>query len=167
MRARLHNSGRNGFSLLELLTVVLILAVLSAIVVPQLGIGGDVRVSAAARLLAARLNDARQRAIATGHSYRVCFDAATQVITIEAAAETPAENPVEICFGSGTLAGVEFQAPDLAGSNSFYFSPSGAPTALADNQTKPFSSPISINLRAGVSGVGLAVQPFTGQVLQR
>ena len=48
---------RRGFTLVEILTVVLILGIASAIIAPQIGSRGDLKVRAAARVLVSDLTD--------------------------------------------------------------------------------------------------------------
>jgi type II secretion system protein H len=68
--------GGAGFTLVEILAVIVILGIASAIVIPQIGTRDDMRVKAAARTLIADLIYAQNLAISTGQVVYVRFDVA-------------------------------------------------------------------------------------------
>lgn len=67
---------RQGFTLVEILAVVVILGIASAIIIPQMGTRDDMRVKAAARTLIADLIYAQNLAISTGQTVYIRFDVA-------------------------------------------------------------------------------------------
>jgi len=67
-----------GFTLVEILTVVLILGIASAIIAPQIGSRDDLKARAGARLLVADLIYAQNMAIAHQKWHYVRFDAANE-----------------------------------------------------------------------------------------
>ena len=67
---------QTGFTLVEILAVIVILGIASAIVIPQIGTRDDMRVKAAARTLIADLIYAQNLAISTGQVVYVRFDVA-------------------------------------------------------------------------------------------
>jgi type II secretion system protein H len=75
LRARRVRGGA-GFTLVEILAVIVILGIASAIVIPQIGTRDDMRVKAAARTLIADLIYAQNLAISTGQVVYVRFDVA-------------------------------------------------------------------------------------------
>src|SRR5579864_2406019 len=68
---------RRGFTLIEILSVVIILGIASAIIVPQLSSRDDLRCAAAARALMGDLLYAQSRSIALGKMHYVQFNTAT------------------------------------------------------------------------------------------
>ena len=68
-------AARRGFTLVEILTVVLILGIASAIIAPQVGSRSDLKARAAARVLIADLLYAQNMAVAQQQPYYVKFDA--------------------------------------------------------------------------------------------
>ena len=66
-----------GFTLAEILAVVVILGIASAIIIPQIGTRDDMRVKAASRTLIADLIYAQNLAISTGQVVYVRFDVAS------------------------------------------------------------------------------------------
>src|SRR4051812_16322402 len=75
---RLRRGSGRGFTLVEILMVVLILGITSAIIAPQLGTRNDVKVRAAARVLVADLLYAQNLAIAQQKMIYVKFDDAAE-----------------------------------------------------------------------------------------
>jgi prepilin-type N-terminal cleavage/methylation domain-containing protein len=87
MRATKCNLGARpagGFTLLEILSVVVILAVAAAIVVPKFGNTGDIQGTAAARQLCGDLMYAQSVAINTQTPVRVSFNRTTSQYTLTA-----------------------------------------------------------------------------------
>ncbi len=81
--------GACGFTLLEMLVVVGLMAVLSAVFMPRLGGIFRFEIRRAARTLAADLNYTAQRAIATGSLHRWVVDLDNQVFRIERLRDVP------------------------------------------------------------------------------
>jgi type II secretion system protein H len=81
-RPRRRAAAASGFTLVEILMVVLILGIASAIVAPQLGSRSDIKVRAAARLLVADLMYAQNAAISQQKWIYVRFDAAGEKYSV-------------------------------------------------------------------------------------
>ena len=79
-------AARRGFTLVEILTVVLILGIASAIIAPQIGSRGDLKARAAARVLVSDLIYAQNVAIAQQKWMYVKFDAAGETYQVMDAA---------------------------------------------------------------------------------
>lgn len=73
-RPRAHSRGHSGFTLLEMMAVVLIIALLSGIALPNLGIFRARALRMEARDLSGQMALARQQAIVTGKPHRLLID---------------------------------------------------------------------------------------------
>ena len=92
---------RGGFTLVEILAVVVILGIASAIIIPQIGTRDDMRVKAASRTLIADLIYAQNLAISTGQVVYVRFDVAgnsysllTNPLSSKAKKGDPVQHPI-------------------------------------------------------------------------
>jgi len=65
---------QRGFTLLEILIVIALVAMVSAIAIPSLGVGLKVNIDAASRNLASIVRTTRDEAVLKGQIYRVAFD---------------------------------------------------------------------------------------------
>src|SRR5437867_11972091 len=74
--------GRGGFTLVEILAVIVILGIASAIIIPQMGTRDDMRAAAAARTLVADLIYAQNQAITSGRWVYVKFDVPNNKYTL-------------------------------------------------------------------------------------
>jgi prepilin-type N-terminal cleavage/methylation domain-containing protein len=77
-----HRSTRRGFTLVEILAVVVILGIASAIIIPQIGSRDDLRAAAAARVLVADLIYAQNLAISSGKGVYIKFEKASNKYTM-------------------------------------------------------------------------------------
>ena len=75
-------AGRRGFTLVEILAVVVIMGIESAIIIPNMGTRDDMRVTAAARVVVADLIYAQNQAISTSSVVYVKFDVANNKYTL-------------------------------------------------------------------------------------
>lgn len=74
---------RHGFTLLEMLVVVLIMGLLAAVAVPSFGVVEEIRQEQAAESLAGTLRRARAEAVATGYAHRVSVDLGSDTVAVD------------------------------------------------------------------------------------
>ncbi|MGA3065309.1 MAG: prepilin-type N-terminal cleavage/methylation domain-containing protein [Tepidisphaeraceae bacterium] len=171
---------RRGFTLLEILSVVVVLGIVSAIVIPQIGQRGDLQAAAAARVLVGDLTYAQNRAIATGGWTYVTFDTSAQNYTLyggtqTAPSSTPLTHPVNqnsyvMTFGGSgpeALANVTLTSATIAGNAStLAFDPTGVPYSYVPGGAPP--APLSSAATAVIScdnySVTVSIEPATGDI---
>ena len=177
------SSRRGGFTLVEILAVIVILGIASAIIVPNMGTRDDMRAAAAARTLVADLIYAQNQAITTGKWVYVKFDTANNKYTLLSTASSGGDvalnNPITQTtyvqqFGASsrgweqlTIDSAVFNGADLSFRPMFTvaFDEIGSPYVFnyANNQTNDLNDG-SVVLRAGNFKTTVSVQPATGEI---
>lgn len=167
------SAAAGGFTLIEILCVVVILGIASAIIIPQIGSRSDLVVSSAARVVMADLIYAQNRAIATQAPHYVNYSIAGQQYTLSnttaltAITNPVTNNPYTVSFGSKnspmenvSLTAVSFGGPPVLG-----FDELGSPFAFdpSNNTSTPLVSAGTIQLTCGNSTLTVSVEPYTGE----
>lgn len=175
-RSPITRPGRNrsAFTLIEILMVVVILGIASAVIVPQIGTRDDLKVSAAARIVMADLIYAQNRSIASQQMYCVKFDAGAESYALVAASSpaTPIEHPItkddyQVALESTSgLEDVTIESASFDGQRMIGFDELGTPYAVdADTGTaSELASAGTIVLRSGTYSLTISVEPFTGEI---
>jgi prepilin-type N-terminal cleavage/methylation domain-containing protein len=175
-----------GFTLVEILTVVVILGIASAVIIPQMGSRDDMRVEAAARTLISDLIYAQNMAIANGAHVYVRFDVAgnkysvlTNPSSIKAKFGDPAQHPITQTdyvqqFGASARGweAVTIQAAPMNGIDASYqgeftvgFDEIGSPYVFCyDVNQKNELNDGSITLQAGAFTKVITISPATGEI---
>jgi len=149
-----------AFTLAELIVVMVILAIIAAMVVPQAIGTSDVKVQAAARVLLADLEYAQNCAIVTQTAIDVTFDRNENSYKLSVSNESdPLEHPItkkayQVDFDTQSeFEGVSIAAVSFGGSPKLTFTALGAPQANG-----------SVDVAAGDFTYRLTVAPVTGRV---
>ncbi len=165
-----------GFTLIELATVVVILAILTAVALPSLAQSDDLTASAAAREVLSDLLYAQSQAIATQQRDYVSFNltgAGGYSLYSAAAPATVVTNPTTLrpysaAFGIGPLTDVALAGVTLDSANDavLAFDEVGCPYVCSSTTSTPvpLASPGTITLTCGTSTVVLSIEPDTGNI---
>jgi len=155
-----------GFTLIELIVVIVILGIAAAIVVPMASSASGMQLRAAANMVAADLEYAKSLAIGTGqkHSWEFVDSKSYKIVDASGATvEHPVKNsPYVVNFsGDGRLDQVSITNVDFGDSfNIVGFDYLGTPS----NSSSGLSSEGVITLTAGEVSKTVRVQPVTGFV---
>jgi prepilin-type N-terminal cleavage/methylation domain-containing protein len=169
---------RTGFTFIEILVVVLILGIASAIILPEIGSRADLDAASAARTVMADLLYAQNRAIATGQDHYIVFDVSGQSYSVYSGSSsgpssTPLTHPINLnsyvmTFGQAgsnnissdvTLGSVSFN-----GQSVIAFDELGVPYSYNSGPLVPLSQPGTIVLNCGDYSLTISVMQDTGEL---
>lgn len=165
-----------GFTLIEILVVVVILGIAAAIVVPAIGSRSDLKATSAARMIMSDLIYAQNRSISQQKPHYVRFDVGAEKYEIfEQMGATPVyiKHPVEasnfiVTLGPDGAKPIRDVLIDTAGFDSksvLMFDELGTPMAY-DNDTGTYSPMTngSIKLVCGGLTLTIVIEPFSGEL---
>ncbi|MBI4881103.1 MAG: prepilin-type N-terminal cleavage/methylation domain-containing protein [Planctomycetes bacterium] len=151
-------SRRAGFTLLELLIVIVVGMIIAGAAIPSAHTIDDRWVSADACILQADLEFAQARAIATGQSHRVLFAQDRNLYKVESPPGVLLEEPLSKKKWRRELAGADkagthITAVDFAGAAAVIFDAAGRPSASG-----------SVTFELGEFKAVVTVEAVTGKV---
>src|SRR5437764_15385484 len=165
---------RRGFTLVEVLMVVLILAISSAIIIPQLGTRTDLTAASAARLVMADLIWAQNRAISTQQKQYVIFSGQSYTLWYKNSSGTLVQstNPVSrntytTSFGVANTPLVDVTisgTPTFAGKTGLCFDEMGTPYGYDGTNEFPMTAAGTIQITCGVAPtLTISIEGYTGE----
>jgi prepilin-type N-terminal cleavage/methylation domain-containing protein len=173
LKAHATRSTPRAFTLVETLSVVIILGIAAAVIIPQLGSREDLRVAAAARMVMADLIYAQNRAIATQRMQYVSFEVPQKryrLLSALAPSEAVVRHPVNQTefiglfeSGSSALRDVKLVSASFNGRPLLAFDDLGTPHYQQDEQFLPMTSG-TIVLQSGSAVMTIIIEPFTGEI---
>jgi len=177
LRAIRTSRSNGGFTLVEILVVVVILGLASAMIIPQIGSRDDLKVAAAARMVIADISYAQNRAIATQSMQYVTFDVAATPQTYALYKSTTAgdyvTDPVNKgsfirTLGTGGTPGltdivIDAGAVSIDGQTKLAFDSLGQPYSVTGNAATVMVAG-TIRLTAGSQSLTITIEPYTGEM---
>ena len=158
-----------GFTIIEILIVVVILAIAAMTVVPMMSSAGSMQIRSAANMIAADLEYAKSMAISRGQHFSVIFDKDTESYQIEDHNGDVVPHPVQkgsnytIDFrNDGRLNRVGIVDADFDTANAVTFDYLGSPYS-GTGTSSPLNSGV-VNLQAGSMTKTVTVEPVTGYI---
>lgn len=158
-----------GFTLVEIIIVVVILGIAAALVIPSISNAADMQVRSAANRIAADLDYAKNLAITYQSAYSVVFDVSGESYKIQDHIGDPVKNPLTgqssfiVDFSADSrLSRVNIAAADFDGENAVTFDYLGSPYSGTDT-TAPLNSG-QITLQADNFSLTVDVEPVTGYI---
>lgn len=167
---------RHGYTLVEMLLIVLILGIAGAMVIPHTGQAQVLRIQASVRTLVADITYAQTDALAYQQPRAIIFDEDTNTYTV---AEVTVSSGGDVTytplffadaqsgqhvidFSSGRFGGATLRAPDFDGDAVLIFDEIGAPIQEAGSNDAATLG--SVYIEGPMSVFRIDVLPYTGQV---
>ena len=158
---------KSGFTLIELVIVMVILSISALIVIPMIGSASSSQLSSAADILASDLEYARSMAISRGYTYLVVFDSANNSYEIRDETNAVIRHPVKKGFdyvvrlGPGqmfdtvTISSANFNSTNVIKFDSLGSPYSGTNAALNNG---------AVVLQAATATMTVSIEPVTGYI---
>lgn len=148
----------SGFTVVELLIVVVILSIVALTAVPMMSSAASIQIRSAANMMAADLEYARSMAISRGQNYSVEFDKNTDRYWIEDQAGNVIPHPVKKGFDYAMDFRNDSRLKRVDITNAAF---GGVPRVEFDCLGSPVNGG-AVNLQAGAIIATIAVEPVTG-----
>ena len=154
-----------GFTLIEVILVVLIIGIAAGMVVPMMSSAGSMQIRAAVNMIAADLEYAKSMAISRGQPYSVVFDKTTEKYQVVDQNNNVIPHPVKKGFNyvvdfrnDGRLDRVDISDASFDGTNKVTFDYLGSPY---NGSPSPLNSGV-VTLQSGGITRTVSVEPVTG-----
>ena len=163
--------GQKGFTLIEILSVVVIIGITAAVIVPQVAPRDDMRAASAARSLMGDLLYAQSRAIALGKIHYVQFNTSTNTYQVLDAVSpnNVITHPVNqtaytVTVGTGSLANVSINSASFDTNSTLAFDSMGVPYSWSATNGLVTLTSGSVAFKAGANTKTVSVSPFSGEI---
>ena len=159
-QGRFAESHFRGFTLIELIIVVVIISIAALTAIPMMSSAAGMQIRSAANMITADLEYAKSMAISRGQNYSVRFDQNTESYQVEDQGNSVIPHPVKkgfdyiVDFGNDT----RLNRVDITGANF-----SGNPDVEFDSLGSPDSGG-TVSLQAGTTTMTITVEPITGYI---
>jgi len=168
----------SAFTLIEILCVLVILGICSALIIPQLSSRDDLRVAAAARVVMADLMYAQNRSISTQQKHFLNFSGQTYTLQSRTTDVAPLVTVIHPTSKGNYLTGFGASASNPAlntctltnwslgsGINVLGFDELGSPFAYntSTSVVSSLTTAATIQVTCGTQSLTISIEPFTGE----
>lgn len=161
---------QGGFTLVEVLMVLLILGIAATIVIPMINDTSDMQVTSAARQIASTLMYAQTASISTQDQYQVVFDTGSNSFEVQDSlgaviVDPVVGNPYQIEYPNDKRTrNVSIETVNFDGSSIVWFDRLGAPYGGAISASPPPLSTGQVVVQVKDKTMTISVEPVTGRI---
>ncbi len=161
---------QRGFTLVEVLMVLLILGIAATIVIPMINDTSDLQVTSAARQIASTLLYAQTASISSQQQYQVVFDTGANSYEVQDSlgnviVDPVAGSPYQIAYPNDRRTqNVSIDTANFDGSNTVWFDRLGAPYGGTISASPPPLSTGQVEVRVKDKTMTITVEPVTGRI---
>lgn len=167
----IQRSRRHGFTLIEILMVVVIMGIAAAVIVPQMTPRDDMRCASAARSLMGDLLYAQSRSIALGKMHYIQFNTTTNTYQVLDAVSPnnvithPVnQTPYTVTVGTGALANVTINSASFDSNPTVAFDSMGVPYSWTSGTGPVALTAGSVVFKTGQNAKTVTVSPYSGEI---
>jgi prepilin-type N-terminal cleavage/methylation domain-containing protein len=164
-----HRYGK-GFTLVEVMMVLVILGIAATIVVPMVSDTSDMKATSAARQITSTLLYAQTASISSQQQYQVVFDTTNNSYEVQDSAGNVILDPVvgspyQIQYPNDRRTDdVLLETANFDGTNTIWFDRLGAPYGGAISDSPPPLSSGQVTVRVKDKSITINVEPVTGRI---
>ncbi len=151
---------RGGFTIIELLVVVVIMAIAALTVVPMMTSATSMQIRSAANMIMADLEYAKSMAISRGQNFSVVFVTSAESYSIKDQDNTVIDHPVK----KGFPYEINFSTDGRLNKVDIDYTTFSDDTVSFDILGSPVNDGGTISLQAGGTTVTVRVEPITGYI---
>ena len=160
-----------GFTLAEMLVVLIIIGIAATIVIPMVGNTSGMQVTSAARHISSTLMFAQTSAISAQQPFQVVFDADAESYEVRDADGNAVDDPViagrayRVDYTSDSrLRNVRIETVNFDGGGKVWFDRLGTPLSGPDKDNLTDLNVGRVNIQAGDEIMTITVEPITGRI---
>jgi len=168
----LRTGNPKGFTLAEVIVVVVILGIAATVIIPMISDTSGMRVTSAARHISSTLLFAQTSAISTQQPLQVVFDDDAETYEVQDEDGTVVPDPVipgkslrTDYLNDPRLQNITLETADFDGGGKIWFDRLGMPYSGPDKDNLTALNDGSISVQSGNNVMTITVEPITGRIL--
>ena len=166
--AKAHRHKEKGFTVIELIMVILVISILAVVLIPKIGGIHSFKLDGAGRKLVSDMKYAQKLAMSRHQIHGILFEPAQEKYTVyREGADAPIEDPhrpgtsLIVDYDDEHFAGVDLYSANFTGGNEVRFDCFGAPSDASDT---PLTATGEVVLKYSGGEIKIEVTPNTGKI---
>ncbi len=168
LKLKIAASGCVGFTVIELIMVILVISILAVVLIPKIGGIHSFKLDGAGRKLVSDMKYAQKLAMSRHQTHGILFEPAQERYTVyRDGADTPVENPhrpgasLIVDYDDEHFKGVDLYSANFTGGNEVRFDCFGTPSDASDT---PLVATGEVVLKCSGKQISIRITPNTGRM---